>query len=98
MEKSIARVAMLLCSNGGTFEIAGQVGVVHEVDRSVNRYGRTGLTIEEAFELTYYRGMFDSLRPEERETVARRLKQEADGQIIEIASATDVKRLLASGS
>ena len=45
--------------NGMSMEINGEIG--RSVASDSNRYGRVGLTIQEAFELTYLRGMFDAL-------------------------------------
>lgn len=55
----VVRLAELIAVNGMTMVVSGQVG--QSVPSDANRYGRLGLSIDEAFELTYMRGWFDCL-------------------------------------
>lgn len=90
------RLAELIAVNNGSMEVVGEIGKV--VACTVNRYGRIGLTIHEAFELTYLRGMWDALAiglpggviGEARDVIGR----EIQGITIAIARPDQVKEIL----
>ncbi len=94
----LARVSELVCVNGGTFNITS-FGSVSSTD--TNRYGRTGLAIEEAFELMYYKGAYDVLMAStdgpERNAVASLIRNEINGVkagLIQICTEAELKDLL----
>ncbi len=95
------RIAELIAVNGGRMEVVGQIGQSVPVEVGplgpVHRYGRTGLTIPEAFELTYLRGMFEAFATGESGQVMMDVKgiieREIAGSLIEIPDADMIRRL-----
>lgn len=95
-----ARFAELITINGCAIEVT-KVGEVIKTEPDTpghNRYGRLGLTLSEAFELTYYRGMLDALsigRPlTDGQAVMEELRRESLGVVVEIATPEQAKELL----
>jgi hypothetical protein len=94
--QNLARVAELLAVNGGSFEVKQ----VHREGRpsAANRYGREGLTLQEAFQLTYYRGWFDALAEGMSESymrdIHRRIQAEIAGKQILIPTADERQAIL----
>lgn len=101
IEKNLPRLAELVCLNGGSLEINGQVGpgAVHPAG---NRYGRVGLQVQEAFELTYLRGALDALiasskaRGEEVDEAGIRseIEREIAGRQISVPTEQEARALL----
>lgn len=64
-----------------------------------NRYGRLGLTISEGMELTYYKGILDGMINCAKnpvtvgKAVMERLTREARGEVIEIATAEQLRAM-----
>lgn len=99
VEANVARVAELICVNRGSMAVGGQIG------QSVpdgNRYGRLGLTVQEAFEITYLRGYLEALSigvPEATvKQVMLRIQQEMSGNRIMIPTAEEKSFLLSPAS
>lgn len=97
LNTNVGRVAELVAVNGGTFEVA-RLGAT--CSSHSNRYGRLGLNPNEAFELTYYRGIIDALintdtNPQLAVKYMRdSIDREIRGNVIEIASPEQQKELL----
>jgi hypothetical protein len=96
---NLKRVTELMVVNHGRLSIEGNIGSVLE-DPKINRYGRLGLTLNEAFELQYYKGIIDGLtnahpNPEltSKEAMAR-INREASGRVIDIPTPEQRKVLL----
>lgn len=91
VKANISRIAELFVVNGGKFEVR-EIGVKSQG----GAYGRTGVTIAEALELTYYRGRIDGImemtNPEfhqgHQQAIALLLKKEVDGKQNRIEIAT----------
>jgi hypothetical protein len=97
--RNLRRLAELMTVNHGRLKIEGNIGsVLH--DQNVNRYGRLGLNIHEAFELQYYNGIVDALtncekHPQQAAKAAMdRLTREASGRVIELPTPEQRKMLL----
>lgn len=96
--RNLQRLAELMTVNHGRLQVEGNVGTVVETDQ--NRYGRLGLNINEAFELTYYKGIVDALTncsknpPETAKAAMARLSRAAQGRMIELATPEQRKQLL----
>jgi hypothetical protein len=74
-----ARLAELIAVNGGTMEVS-QFGHTRAAP-DANRYGRLGLTVEEAFTLQYMRGAFDAMSQGRPGPYMQRVKQMIDSEI-----------------
>mgnify|MGYP001421567746 CR=1 FL=1 len=97
--QNLKRVAELFAVNHGRMDVQGNIGeVLH--DPKINRYGRLGLTIIEAFELTYMKGVIDGFiasSPNQEKTskeAFQRVIREVRGQMIEIPTPEQKKLLL----
>jgi hypothetical protein len=95
MNANCAKLAMLISKNGGTMEVT-RFGTVTQ--SQANRYGVTGLTLEEAFLLQYMRGAFDALSQGKPAIYMARVKeaidQEIRGTCIAIPTAEEQRRLI----
>jgi hypothetical protein len=96
--RNLKRLAELGSVNRGSFQVDGPIGTSEVTDQ--NRYGRLGLTVNEAFELTYLKGGMDALinahgNPQVNlKKALDRLTCEAQGRLIEIASPEQTAFLL----
>ena len=97
--QNLKRLSELMCVNHGKLQVEGNIGTVLR-DEKVNRYGRLGLTLNEAFELTYYKGIVDALTnsspnpPLTAQQAMARITREAQGRMIELATPEQRKQLL----
>lgn len=95
VKQNIKRITELMFVNNKSMKIT-TIGYIKE---DQNKYGRVGITVQEAVELSYYRGVIEgvmnltgaaNLAPE----ISRMIKEEAEGAVIQIASPEEISLLL----
>ncbi len=95
--QNLKRLAELMTVNHGKMEVTD---VGQPINAPDSRYGRVVLNVNEAFELTYYKGVIDGLTNAHgnaqilSQQVMNRLVREATGQVIDIPTPEQRKALL----
>lgn len=99
-KKFLKRFAELIAVNGGAISLHGTIGKPEPTQE--NRYGRKGLTFEEACEMQYMRGIFEgvlmSIQGAYAQEAQHEIHKEIRGSEIEIATPDQVAAILGMGT